>query len=207
MHRPALAGPQWRTIGAGSARTRTLENRLAWHGTSRSWTHRGSRGHTRLACGRGGTQGRLIDRTRPGLRNDHAWRRGDRGWRCTRGCRPGGHGGRLRWRHHGPWRGHGWRCGTSRRPRCRNRRSYRSWRSRGHWCGGLSNRWGRRSRKAWPRGRSRNHKFWRSGRRRHRGLRSGNARDGRGWRHGVPGLNRRRGLGGRGPMLLADDGF
>jgi hypothetical protein len=213
MHRPALARPQGRAIRGRGAQTRALENRLAWHRTSRSRTHRGSRGPTGRsdrARRRSRPQWRLVHRTRSGLRNDHPWRRRCHRRRCARGYRPGRHAWWLRRRNCGPLGRHDGRCGASRRPRGRNRRRYGSWRHRSHRSCGLRRRGRRWSREGWPRGRSWNYKFRRSGRRRSGRLRRGNG-CGRCWRSSRLGLDGRRslrrGIHSRGPLLFTDDGF
>jgi hypothetical protein len=214
MHRPAFARSQRRSIGRRRPRSRALENRLSWHWTSRSWTHCGSRGRTRrgeCAGRRCRPQGRLINRTRPSLRNDHSWRRHRRRRWCTRGCRSGRHGRHLWRRRRGPQGRCDRRRGTSsRRPRGRNRRSGGSWGRRCHGSSGLRSSRRCRSRKGRPRARSWNYKFRRSGRRRSRHLRRGNDRGWR-WRGRRLGLDGRRSLRrsirSRGPLLLADDGF
>ena len=210
MHGPALARSQWRTVGAGRTRTRALENRLAWHWTSRSRTHRGSRGRPRYArrCGR--SQRRLIHRTRPSLRNDHSWQRHRRRWWCARGSRSGRHGWHLwdggcgsrdrcdgRCQSNGGPRGHyRWNC------RPGHRRSYRS--------RGLRRSGRRWNRKGWPRGRSGYDKFRRCRRRSNGRLWGGNGRCWRCWRDGRLGRNgrrSRRSIHNCGSLLLADDGF
>ena len=207
MHGPAFARTQRRTIGGG-ARSRALENRLSWHRTSWRRTHGSSRGRSRSACRRGWPQGRLIHRTRPGLRDDHSRRRRCRRRWCARGGWSGSHGWwrcRRRWgpsrrRHHGRWTaGRNWR-----RRRCNGRS--RSGRSRG---GSRLRRSWRWSSKAWPRCRSRHYKLRRSGRRRSRRLRGGNRRRRRGRNRRLDGrrCNCRRSLRRRRRLLLADDGF
>ena len=213
MHWPALARAQRWTIRSRRSRTRALENRLAWNRTSRSRTHRGSRGRAgrrHRACRRSWPQGRLINRTRPRLRNDHSWqRRGRRRW-CAWGDWSGSHGRPLRRRGCGLY-GRCNRCsGTGYRPRRRNRRSSGSRRRWSHGSRRLR-RCGRcRSRKSRPRAGSWNHKFRRSGRSRRRCLRSGN---GRGWRGrrdrglALDGRRRRWSVRDRGSLLFADDGL
>ncbi len=181
MHRPALARSQRRTIRGWCARTRALENRLAWNWTSRSRTHRGTRRHAGPsygACRRGRSQGRLIDRARPRLRNDHPWRRRHgRRW-YARGYRSGRHGRRLRRRHCGSHGRYNGCCGTGYRSRWRDRRRDGSRRGRCHRSRGLRRNGRRWSRKGWPRARRWNYKFRRSNRRRRRRPRRGDGRSG-----------------------------
>jgi len=113
-------------------RTRTLENRLTWHGTSRCRTHGSWRARLRRRCN--GTRRRsFVNGPRAGLRNDHPrrwrlWRRRLRGSRRSR------RRGRFRSSRRGLRSGrgrHGWR-GYSRRRRhraCGHRRY--GWT---HWC-------------------------------------------------------------------------
>jgi hypothetical protein len=208
MHRPALARAQRRPV-RGRTGSRTLENRLSWHGASRSWTHSGSCGRSSCTYRRGWSEGRLVHRTRPRLRNDHSWRR--RGWRhgCARGNRLCSHGGRLRRRRHGPWRHRRWRAGARRSRRCCNGRPRGNRSRRSHGSRRLRRNWRRGGGKRRPRGRSRDYKFRRSGRRRswHLGnWRGCRWRGGRGYRLDRWRCNRRRSVRGRWPLLLADDG-
>jgi hypothetical protein len=205
MHRPAFTRPQWRPIGTRRARTRALKNRLSWHRTSRSRAQSSSRGRAGRTRRRCRPQGCLVHRTRPSLRNDHSWRR-HRRWRWrTRGRRSGCHSRHLWRRRRGPKGRHDWRCGTDRRPRCRNRWSCESWRGRCPWRRGVRRSGRRRSRKGWPRARSWNHKFRRSGRRRRRRLRDSNGCGRRCRRGRTLDFDRRQSI--RGPLLFADDGF
>ena len=213
MHWPALARPQGRTIRGRRARTRALENRLAWNWTPRGRTHSGSRGRTRRsyrACRRSRPQGRLINRTRPSLRNDHSWQRHRRRRWCARGCRSGRHGRRLRRRRCGPHGRCNGCCRTGCRPRWHNRRCDGSWRRWCHRSRGLRRSWRRWSREGWPRARSWNYKFRRRGWRRCRRLRSRSGRRrrcGRGRRPGLDGRRWRRSICNRRSLLFADDGF
>jgi hypothetical protein len=125
MHRPAFTGTQRRTRSAHARprRTRTLENRLTWHGTSRnrscgnwnSWLRR--RDSTRRRS--------FVHGTRSGLRHDHArrWRRWRTGRTLSHCWRRGrGRGGRNRC---------GWRTRRRRDDR-RWRRRHRAWSLRRH---------------------------------------------------------------------------
>jgi hypothetical protein len=153
MHGTALAGTQWtRRTAAGRLRTRALKNGLPRHGTAGCGTH--GPGRSARLCNRRDRPGRrgLVHRTRPGLRNDHAWRRRLRrarncrwrsGTRCShRSLRSSRCGDRRRSRRNGHRRR---RRGTRQR---RNRR--RNWsldRNLGRSCGRSrllhygSNRW------------------------------------------------------------------
>ena len=82
MHWPPFAGTHWRTTARRSRGwSGTLENRLAWNWPARRRTTR--HGTYRLArlrscSSRGsccGSRRSLINRPRPGLRHNHAWRR------------------------------------------------------------------------------------------------------------------------------------
>ncbi len=213
MHWPTLARPQRRTIRGRRARTRALKNRLAWHRTSRSRTHGGSRGRAGRscsACRRSRPQGRLINRARPRLRNDHSWRRCDRRRWCTWGDRSRGHRRRLRSGRCGPHVRCNGRSGTSHRPRRRNRRSGGSRRRWSHGSRRLRRRGRCRGCKRRPRARSWNDKFRRSGRRNCGRFRRRNSR---GWRCGrdrglgLDGRRCRRCVRNRRSLLFADDGL
>ncbi len=136
MHRTPLAWTQRWTRRADSRRTlwtRTLENRLSWYGATRCRTarYRTTRDRTH-ACGCSCLRNRrrwcwtrwrrFVDRTRTGLRHDHA-----RSRRCRRGCDRWSRRTRSTWYR---------RSNRSRRSsnqwRCRCRRSYdsRGWRGR-----------------------------------------------------------------------------
>ena len=96
MHGSALSRPQWRTRRSRHLWPRTLENRLPGHRTARRRPH----GRAGLCAGLNGfRRRRLVDRSRPRLRNNHAWRR--RRWR-RRLCRRGRYGLR-RWSTRSRW--------------------------------------------------------------------------------------------------------
>jgi hypothetical protein len=173
MHRPTFSRTQRRTSSrsGGAARAGALENRLARHWSSRNRT----RGCSPLSGWRSWPNRRLIDRTRSGVRHDHArrrrlrtrWRNGSRWFRC--------HRSRWLWRrsrrsHHRSWS----RSLSHRRRRSRQmggtRRSWHRWGCpRGRWW--LSN-WWRWSRECRP-----------NSRRRHDNPRARNRRrSGRRWR-------------------------
>jgi hypothetical protein len=214
MHRAAFARPQRRTIRGRRTRAWALENRLPWHGTSRSRTHgRPDRrsGHTRR---RDRPQGCFINRARPGLRNDHAgWRRCRGRWR-GRNCWPGSHGRHLwrrRRRRRHPRRSRDGRSRTYRRTRRNGCRNQRTRRCRSHRRSRLNRGWRSGGRECRSRRRSWDYKF-----RRHR--RSGNrrSRNGDGCR-GRRSADHRLGFDGRcnwrgrvdsrRSLLFADDGF
>jgi hypothetical protein len=166
MHRPPFSWAQWRTRprSRSTARTRALENWLPWHRTSRDRARSRS-----LSARRSRPDRRLVYRTRPRMRNDHARRRHvrtlsnrSRRFRC------------CRWRL---WRSSRRCCRRSwRRSLChrwRYRLCLRGW-SR-HW-----DRWGRCGRHRWV-------DNWRrrSGKRRPYGrLRNNDPRRRRGGRNG-----------------------
>lgn len=214
MHRTALAGAERWTI-RGRTRTRTLENRLARHRTSRSRTHGGASRRSWRGCWWRWPQRRFVNRPRPGLRNDHSWRRNGRRRRRTRCHRPGSHSRRLCRRCRGPRRNCCRRARNCRRrcdrrncgPRCyRSRWSYRSRSLRRGW------RRGRCKSRSRSRGRN-NQSWWRGWRcrrwRGHRGFGNGGRRRRCGyhcrlrrWHCG-----RLRSIWCRDALLLADDRF
>lgn len=192
MHGTALAWAQWRTrSGRSCGWPGALENGLAGDWTTRRRTIR-----DRLIGTRRCRRRRFVDRTRPGLRHDHArslWpRRRDR--RGGTGC------GNLR-------------RARRRRVRLRRRRDRslrrRRWGSR--WSGSDCRR-RRRRRHGWlRRRRRRDYSRWRCAGRRCRSWRLGNGcgrsgrlcfRRGTHWRRGRSHWTRRCRRGGRGRLLL-----
>lgn len=115
MHGPTFARTQWWSSTHRGSGTRTLENRLAGNRASRCRTRR-----SRVLSRRSRSlRRRLVHRTWPSLRNNHAPH-----GRCW--C------GRNR-RRRRPWRRSGWRSWR----RCNSRRNWRCLLLRGHWgCGG-----------------------------------------------------------------------
>jgi hypothetical protein len=178
MHRPTLARTQQRTRtrSRSTTRTRALENWLPWH-----WTSRNRARSRSLSARRSGPYRRLVHRTRPRMRDDHARRRCLRTLcnrsRWSRCC-----WWRWLWRGSNCRRHRSWRCGLCHRRR-RGRRvcgRSRHWHRRGRcsrrrW---LDN-WWRRNGKCRPYGRLRNDdpRRRRRGRRRLR-CRSSHRRDG-----------------------------
>jgi hypothetical protein len=217
MHGTALAGTQGRPH-TGRSRTRALENRLPWYGTTgrRAICHRLHSGFRGWRWWRS-----LINRTRPRLGHDHARlrslrTRGGRRRNCRSRCRRRLWAGRLRGGHHGRnwrWRHSGGRSRSSSR-RSRTGRCNCNRRRGGNRRRGLN--WSRRSRRSWSRSKGSNNP-WRG----HRNRRRCHHRNR--WLHRR--LHRRRGLrflhrrrsrtrrrrsrcrGCSGLLLLADNGF
>jgi hypothetical protein len=161
MHRTALSRPQRRTRRSRHLWPRTLENRLPRHRTARSRPHRRSGRWARLNRLR---RRRLVNWTRPSLRNDHPRWRSRRGRRlCWRSCywlRRRSTRSRRWWCNrrsclHGRIRHwlRRWCCRTNRRRRCCGtcRSGCRRWSRRpGRRCNRRCRRPNNRSR--WPRG-------------------------------------------------------